>query len=84
MRLIGEVDCSSDDDLAEYNLDTYDESEKGSDEEQTSVFNNIQSLVYHQPDEADPYITMKVSTAQPADWARPPGLGAETAHWRPR
>lgn len=50
----------SDDDLAEYHLDSYDDPTEDSDEEATSMFNNIKSLVYHQPDEADPYITMKV------------------------
>jgi periodic tryptophan protein 1 len=48
-----------DDDLAEYNLDTYDD--EGVDEtgEQMGMFANIKSLAYHQPGEEDPYITLK-------------------------
>ncbi|KAI5786417.1 WD40-repeat-containing domain protein [Peziza echinospora] len=54
-----------DDDLREYDLDNYDNDDDevvyGSDDgegQSMGMFNSIKSLAYHQPGEADPYITL--------------------------
>lgn len=44
-----------DDELAEYNLDDYDDEPEG---EQMGIFNNIKGLAFHSRGEEDPYITM--------------------------
>ncbi|EWC48079.1 hypothetical protein DRE_02658 [Drechslerella stenobrocha 248] len=52
-------DEDADDDLREYNLDTYDDDDDDEDDPQTmAMFGNIKSLVYHDNNTEDPYITM--------------------------
>src|SRR5690606_32385302 len=46
---------NEDDDLAEYNLDTYDDEEEV-EGEPLGMFNNIKGLAYYKPGEEDPYI----------------------------
>lgn len=58
-----------DDDLKEYNLEHYDDSDNDEDDEQIhgdegsrdglGMFGNIKNLVYHTSNEDDPYITLK-------------------------
>ena len=43
------------DELAEYNLDDYDEEKEG---DQMGIFNNIKGLAFHDAGEDDPYITL--------------------------
>lgn len=47
-----------DDDLKEYNLDHYDSEEVDEDGEKITMFGNVKSLAYHQPNEEDPYLVM--------------------------
>ncbi|KAK2751599.1 hypothetical protein FQN55_000320 [Onygenales sp. PD_40] len=47
-----------DDDLKEYDLDHYDSDIVDEDGEQVTMFGNIRSLAYHQPNEEDPYLVM--------------------------
>ncbi|KAK6351867.1 hypothetical protein TWF718_005012 [Orbilia javanica] len=52
-------DEAADDDLKEYNLDTYDDDVAGDDDPQTmGMFGNIKSLAYHENNDEDPYITI--------------------------
>ncbi|PGH03766.1 hypothetical protein AJ80_08636 [Polytolypa hystricis UAMH7299] len=51
-------DSDDDDDLKEYDLDNYDSEEKDEDGEKVTMFGNIKSLVYHQPEEEDPYLVV--------------------------
>ncbi|CCG84219.1 protein of unknown function [Taphrina deformans PYCC 5710] len=51
------------DELAEYNLEDYDNDEEG---EQMGIFNNIKGLAFHSRGEADPYITLD-NTADDSD-----------------
>ena len=48
----------SDDVLKEFDLDHYDSDEKDEDGEKITMFGNVQSLAYHQPNEEDPYLVM--------------------------
>lgn len=48
----------SDDDLKEYDLDHYDSDEVDEDGEKITMFGNVKSLAYHQPNEEDPYLVM--------------------------
>jgi periodic tryptophan protein 1 len=45
-------------DLAEYNLDDYDEDPVDDEGEKFSMFGNVRSLAYHAPNEEDPYLVM--------------------------
>ncbi|EYE93647.1 rRNA-processing protein PWP1 [Aspergillus ruber CBS 135680] len=47
-----------DDDLKEYDLDHYDSDEVDEDGEKITMFGNVKSLAYHQPNEEDPYLVM--------------------------
>ncbi|CAG7970992.1 unnamed protein product [Penicillium salamii] len=47
-----------DDVLKEFDMDNYDEEEVDDEGEKVTMFGNVQSLAYHQPNEADPYLTM--------------------------
>ncbi|KAE8150297.1 WD40-repeat-containing domain protein [Aspergillus avenaceus] len=49
---------ADEDDLKEYDLDHYDSDEVDEDGEKTTMFGNVKSLVYHQPNEEDPYLVM--------------------------
>ncbi|EKG09215.1 hypothetical protein MPH_13766 [Macrophomina phaseolina MS6] len=53
-------DIEIDDDLKEYDLEHYDDDEGAVDKdgEPLGIFGNIKSLVYHENNEEDPYITM--------------------------
>ncbi|KAK6510132.1 hypothetical protein TWF481_004846 [Arthrobotrys musiformis] len=52
-------DEAADDDLKEYNLDTYDDDNGNEDDPQTmGMFGNIKSLAYHENNDEDPYITI--------------------------
>ncbi|KAF3903585.1 Xenin [Arthrobotrys entomopaga] len=52
-------DEDADDDLKEYNLDTYDDDvEDGQDAQTMAMFGNIKSLAYHENNAEDPYITI--------------------------
>ncbi|KAL2821732.1 WD40-repeat-containing domain protein [Aspergillus cavernicola] len=53
-----EKKIDDDDDLKEYNLDHYDSDEVDSDGEKTTMFGNVKSLAYHQPNEEDPYLVV--------------------------
>lgn len=46
------------DDLAEYNLDDYDNDAVDDEGEKFSMFGNVRSLAYHAPNEEDPYLVM--------------------------
>jgi periodic tryptophan protein 1 len=46
------------DDLAEYNLDDYDNDPVDDEGERFSMFGNVRSLAYHAPNEEDPYLVM--------------------------
>ncbi|KAF3939555.1 Xenin [Dactylella cylindrospora] len=49
----------ADDDLREYNLDTYDDDgADGGDAQTMGMFGNIKSLAYHENNSEDPYITI--------------------------
>lgn len=48
-----------DDDLAEYNLDEYDNDEQPDENgEKFAMFGNVRSLAYHRPGEDDPYLVL--------------------------
>ncbi|OJD17495.1 hypothetical protein AJ78_02416 [Emergomyces pasteurianus Ep9510] len=47
-----------DDDLKEYDLDHYDSDAVDEDGEQVTMFGNVRSLAYHQPNEEDPYLVV--------------------------
>ena len=47
-----------DDDLAEYNLDDYDEDPVDEQGEKFALFGNVGSLAYHAPHEQDPYLVL--------------------------
>ncbi|OJD29293.1 transducin family protein [Diplodia corticola] len=53
-------DIEIDDDLKEYDLDNYDNDEGAVDKdgEPLGIFGNVKSLVYHENNDDDPYITM--------------------------
>lgn len=44
--------------MDEYNLDHYDSDEVDEDGEKVTMFGNVKSLAYHQPNEEDPYLVM--------------------------
>lgn len=46
------------DDLAEYNLDAYDDDPVDDEGEKFSMFGNVRSLAYHAPNEEDPYLVI--------------------------
>lgn len=48
-----------DDDLREYNLEHYDDEPVDQDGDGPFMFENIQSLAYHESNDDDPYITLK-------------------------
>ncbi|KAJ6087652.1 hypothetical protein N7467_006566 [Penicillium canescens] len=52
------ADSNEDDVLKEFDMDHYDSDEKDEDGEKITMFGNVQSLAYHQPNEADPYLVM--------------------------
>ncbi|CAG7973497.1 unnamed protein product [Penicillium olsonii] len=53
------TEAKTDDDvLKEFDMDNYDKEEVDDDGEKVTMFGNVQSLAYHQPNEADPYLTM--------------------------
>ena len=47
-----------DDGLDEYDMDHYDSDEVDEDGEKITMFGNVKSLAYHQPNEEDPYLVM--------------------------
>ncbi|OJJ47937.1 hypothetical protein ASPZODRAFT_158787 [Penicilliopsis zonata CBS 506.65] len=51
-----ETKLNDDDDLKEYDLDHYDSDEVDEDGEKITMFGNVKSLAYHQPNEEDPYL----------------------------
>jgi periodic tryptophan protein 1 len=55
---IGLTGCSDDDVLKEFDMDHYDSDDVDEEGEKVTRFGNVQSLAYHQPNEADPYIVM--------------------------
>jgi periodic tryptophan protein 1 len=48
----------NDDDLAEYNLDDYDDEPTDEQGEKFAMFGNANSLAYHAPNEKDPYLVL--------------------------
>lgn len=59
----GEKDASKkktddDNDLKEYDLDHYDSDEVDEDGEKITMFGNVKSLAYHEPNEEDPYLVV--------------------------
>ncbi|KAG2412026.1 hypothetical protein HFD88_009582 [Aspergillus terreus] len=52
------TESKDDDDLKEYDLDHYDSDEVDEDGEKITMFGNVKSLVYHQPNEEDPYLVI--------------------------
>ncbi|RHZ48131.1 rRNA-processing protein PWP1 [Aspergillus thermomutatus] len=54
----GKTNFNDDDDLKEYDLDHYDSDEVDEDGEKITMFGNVKSLAYHQPNEEDPYLVM--------------------------
>ncbi|KAJ5924374.1 RRNA processing protein Pwp1 [Penicillium verhagenii] len=53
-----ELKTEDDDVLKEFDLDHYDSEEVDEDGEKVTMFGNVQSLAYHQPNESDPYLVM--------------------------
>ncbi|KKK18777.1 hypothetical protein ARAM_004296 [Aspergillus rambellii] len=53
-----ESKVDDDDDLKEYDLDHYDSDEVDEDGEKVTMFGNVKSLAYHQPNEEDPYLVV--------------------------
>ncbi|PGH17116.1 hypothetical protein AJ79_01254 [Helicocarpus griseus UAMH5409] len=51
-------DGANDDELAEYDLNHYDSDPVDEDGEQVTMFGNVRSLAYHQPNEEDPYLVV--------------------------
>ncbi|PKY04771.1 putative rRNA processing protein Pwp1 [Aspergillus campestris IBT 28561] len=51
-------ESNDDDDLKEYDLDHYDSDEVDDDGEKITMFGNVKSLAYHEPNEEDPYLVM--------------------------
>jgi periodic tryptophan protein 1 len=49
---------NDDDDLAEYNLDDYDDDENPVTSEKFAMSGNVKSLAYHAPGEDDPYLVL--------------------------
>ncbi|KAJ5115252.1 hypothetical protein NUU61_001011 [Penicillium alfredii] len=49
---------NDDDVLKEFDLDHYDSDEVDEDGEKVTMFGNVRSLAYHQPNEEDPYLVM--------------------------
>ncbi|KAJ5819903.1 rRNA processing protein Pwp1 [Penicillium riverlandense] len=47
-----------DDVLKEFDLEHYDSDEKDEEGEKVTMFGNVKSLAYHQPNEADPYLVI--------------------------
>ncbi|KAG5302993.1 periodic tryptophan protein [Histoplasma capsulatum G186AR] len=54
----GKKSDTIDDDLKEYDLDHYDSDPVDENGEQITMFGNIRSLAYHQPNEEDPYLVV--------------------------
>lgn len=54
----GSKGTEDDDVLKEFDLDTYDDDEVDDDGEKATMFGNVQSLAYHQPNEEDPYLVI--------------------------
>ncbi|CAI7642026.1 unnamed protein product [Penicillium palitans] len=53
------TDAKDDDDvLKEFDMDNYDKEEIDDDGEKVTMFGNVQSLAYHQPNEEDPYLVI--------------------------
>jgi len=53
------IGYSSDDDvLEEFDMDNYDNDDVDEAGERATMFGNVQSLAYHQPDEEDPYLVI--------------------------
>ncbi|CEL06172.1 rRNA processing protein Pwp1 [Aspergillus pseudodeflectus] len=50
--------AEEDDDLKEYDLDHYDSDEVDEDGEKVTMFGNVKSLAYHEPNEEDPYLVV--------------------------
>lgn len=61
---ISRIHSDDNDDLKEYNLDHYDSDEVDEDGEKITMFGNVKSLAYHQPDEEDPYLVMPEEEAE--------------------
>ncbi|KAL8948537.1 MAG: hypothetical protein Q9222_005287 [Ikaeria aurantiellina] len=59
VHMNGSNDKDADDDLKEYDLDTYDDDAATADGETMGMFGNARSLAYHQSNAEDPYITME-------------------------
>ena len=77
--------CSDeDDDLAEYDLEHYDDEVDEAAGDTMAMFGNANNLVFHENDEDDPYITMQ--GAEDEEGAQPPssldarGRAARVAH----
>lgn len=58
MRHVLIVDTRDDDVLKEFDLDNYDNDEVDEGGERATMFGNVQSLAYHQPNEEDPYLVI--------------------------
>ncbi|EAW08443.1 rRNA-processing protein PWP1 [Aspergillus clavatus NRRL 1] len=54
----GKTSFNDDDDLKEYDLDHYDSDEVDEEGEKVTMFGNVKSLAYHQPNEEDPYLVI--------------------------
>ncbi|KAH3021719.1 hypothetical protein KXV89_000707, partial [Aspergillus fumigatus] len=54
----GKTSFNDDEDLKEYDLDHYDSDEVDEDGEKITMFGNVKSLAYHQPNEEDPYLVI--------------------------
>ncbi|KAL2868691.1 rRNA-processing protein PWP1 [Aspergillus lucknowensis] len=50
--------ADDDDELKEYDLDHYDSDEVDEDGEKITMFGNVKSLAYHEPNEEDPYLVV--------------------------
>ena len=57
----------NDNDLAEYNMDDYDDDEAPTNPEKFAMFGNIRSLAYHAPGEEDPYLELPENTKDSDD-----------------
>ncbi|KAL0095714.1 WD40-repeat-containing domain protein [Phycomyces blakesleeanus] len=55
------VGTGKDDDLSEYNLDSYDAEIEADKNKKVGIFSNIKDLAYHANESEDPYITLKNS-----------------------
>ena len=65
MALNTDRSSDEDDDLKEYDLEHYDDTDEENVGEGMGMFGNVKALAYHESNEEDPYITLKEVRSAP-------------------